>query len=384
MADTVLVLGCDGYIGTALTQRLLTLGYDVIGVDNFLRRRAVLERKSFSAIPVLDQEEKMDVLGALGSFVFHKTDVALKADKLDKIISEAKPTTIVNLAHLPSGPYSHSSRMNSNLSLANNIIGTNNVLWSVKSHCPKCHYITIGSTGEYSHYSNVDIEEGYFTMERDGRESVEMIYPRRPTSVYHASKVANTYLIDFLSRAWDLRCTNIQQAVVFGAYTTDINRTKIFSRFDSDECFGTVINRFVVQAALGEPLTIYGKGKHQRGFLSLNDSVQALMIAVKNPPKTSRVQCWNQLSEWWSINEVAEMVRDVGKRKGLAVSLSHIDTPRPEHTDEHYYSYRTDILRDLGYKPTRTIEEEVAYCLDVIDRGRIKDLRKVVKPRIKF
>ena len=380
----ILVLGCDGYIGNALTQKLLYMGYEVHGVDNFLRRRWVGEiMNSYSATDILDMDLKFMKFCDIGKFEFSKCDVATEDTFLDAIICDFKPTTIINLAHIPSGPYSQIEQGCATETLINNYIGTNNVLWSMRRHCPDCHYITIGTTGEYDHYSNIDIEEGYIKINHNGRESNEMIYPRRPGSIYHCSKTASTYLIDFLARAWNIRCTDVQQSIVFGAYTDEIFKTKIYSRFDSDEAGGTVLNRFIVQAVLGIPLTIYGEGKHKRGFISLNDSVQALTLAVKNPAKPGRVQVWNQLSEWHSMNDIAQMVIDV---IGDKVTTQHIETPRNEFTGDHYYNYKIEKLSELGYKPTRTIKEEIKFVYDILlpEAPKLQALRSVVQPKIKW
>jgi len=380
----ILILGSDGYIGNALVQRLLKKGHSVVGVDNFLRRLWVeQEMKSMSAIPIESMPSKIISFQGMGEFKFHYCDVATDTLGIKNIIETEKPNTIINLAHIPSGPYSQMSKENANLTLANNILGTNSILWSIKEFCPECHYITIGTTGEYDHYSNIDIEEGYIKINHKGRESAEMIYPRRPGSIYHCSKTASTYLIDFLARSWNLKCTDVQQSVVFGAYTDEIDETKIYSRFDSDEAGGTVVNRFIVQAVLGVPLTVYGEGKHQRGFLSLNDSIQALEIAVNHPAENGRVQVWNQLSEWHSMNAIAEMVINV---IGDKVEVQHIETPRTEYTGEHYYNYKIEKLSELGYKPTRTIEEEIEYVYNILipNKEDLQPLRNVVHPKIKW
>jgi len=382
--EKVLVLGCDGYIGNAFVQRLLQLGYNVVGIDNFLRRHWVdSDMHSKSAINILSMDYKIDRFNKMGSFKFHFCDIAENAPMIDELIRIERPSTIVNLAHIPSGPYSQISRDHANKTLMNNYIGTNNVLWALKNHCPDAHYITIGTTGEYDHYSNIDIEEGYIRINHNGRESNEMIYPRRPGSIYHCSKTASTYLIDFLARAWNIKCTDVQQSVVFGAYTDEIAKTGIFSRFDSDEAGGTVLNRFIVQAVLDIPLTIYGEGKHQRGFLSLNDSVQALTLAVQNPAKPGKVQVWNQLSEWHSMNDIAYMVIEV---IGDKVKTQHIETPRNEFTGDHYYKYKIEKLAKLGYKPTRTIREEIKYVYNLLSpqKQNLQELRGVVTPKIKW
>jgi UDP-sulfoquinovose synthase len=378
MKNCIFVIGSDGYIGNAVVQRLLFKGFNVIGFDNFSRRNFVHKQNSKSAIKHLEPVEKIKKLKNYGFYKFQAIDIAKDIKKFNKIIEKEKPQTIINLAHMPSGPWSMIDEDHSSFSLMNNIIGTNTVLWAIKEFCPNCHFITIGTTGEYDHYNNIDIEEGYFSIEWNGRQSKEMIFPRRPGSVYHCSKVSSTYLIDFLTRSWGLYCTDIMQSVVFGSYTDEINETKIYSRFDTDECFGTVLNRFICQAKSKTPLTIYGKGEHKRGFLSLNDCIQALEIAVNNRPKQGKVRVWNQLSEWHSMNNIAKMVQKVGYEKGYDVKTKKIKTPRNEITDDHYYLYKTDILKSLGYKPTRTIEQEIRYCFDIVEE------QKFIDPKIKW
>jgi len=376
LKNSVFVIGSDGYIGNAITQRLLSKGYSVMGFDNFSRRNFVHKQNSKSAVKHLEPLEKIRKLKSYGFYKFTAIDIAKDTEKFNKIVKREKPSTIVNLAHMPSGPWSMIDEQHSSFSLMNNIIGTNTILWSIKEHCPDCHYITIGTTGEYDHYNNIDIEEGYFSIEWNGRQSKEMIFPRRPGSVYHTSKVSSTYLIDFLTRSWDLYCTDIMQAVVFGSYTDEIHESKIYSRFDTDECFGTALNRFICQAKSDVPLTIYGKGDHKRGFLSLNDSVQALEIAINNRPKQGKVTVWNQLSEWHSINNIAKMVQKVGAKKGYDVKTTKIKTPRKEITDDHHYLYKTDILKSLGYNPTRSIQQEIDYCFNIVEE------RDFVNPKI--
>lgn len=386
---TVLLCGCDGYIGNALTQRLLKYGYEVIGVDNFLRRWWVgHDMKSMSATKIKTMDEKIKEFKKLGNFHFYCMDISKDPNigSLRNVFEMHRPDIIMNLAHIGSAPYSQISLEHSTKTLTNNIIGTNNMLWLIRDTVPDSHYITIGTTGEYDHYSNIDIEEGYIKINHKGRVSKEMIYPRRPGSIYHSSKTASTYLIDFLCRTWQLKCTDVQQSVVFGAYTDEIDETKIYSRLDSDEAAGTVINRFIVQALLGIPLTIYGEGKHQRGFISLNDSVQALMIAIENEAEKGRTQVWNQLSEWHSMNDIAEMVKEVGEKRGMEIETQHIPSPRTEYTGNHYYKYTTEKLASFGYKPTRTIKQEIDYVFDILEKSGngLHKLRDVVMPKIKW
>ena len=366
---TVMVIGADGYIGNAIVQRLLFKKYKVIGIDNFFKRIITDKQMIQSAIPIQKPLERMKKFQEIGDYTFKKIDLAKDIDTINNIIKEYKPDTIINLAHMPSGPWSMKDNTQATYTLMNNIIGTNTILWAIKENNPDCHYITIGSTGEYDHYNNIDIEEGYFSIEWKGRQSTEMIFPRRTASIYHVSKISSTYLIDTLSRMWELKCTDIMQSIVFGLYTDEIIQTKIHSSFFTDESFGTVLNRFICQAKSNTPLTIFGKGDHKRGFISLNDCVQALMIAVENEPKKGKPQVWNQLSEWHSINDIAKMVQVEGNKKGLNVKTTKIKSPRIEKTEDHYYKYVTNILKGYGYKSTRTIPEEINYCLDNINEN---------------
>lgn len=379
--DTVLISGYDGYIGNALTQRLLARGYKVVGIDNFFRRNLVKELDSISAIPILDSEDKYKKFNEIGDFDYFHFDIT-NYNKLFYVIKKINPNIIVNLAHIPSAPFSMIDIDCATKTLYNNIIGTNNFLWAIPKINKDCHYITIGTTGEYDHCSNIDIEEGYFYFSYNGRKSNEMIYPRRANSVYHSSKISSTYLIDYMARIYNLRCTDIMQAVVVGMYTYEIDETKIFSRLDTDESFGTVVNRFVVQSLLNEPLTVFGEGKHQRGFLTLNDSIQALEIAIENPALSGKVQTWNQLSDWYSINEIVDMVKKVNSCCSI-----NIESPRKEYTGDHYYCYKTNILKSLGYKPTRSIQTEIEYMINNIPEWNNEDkkiLKRNVTPKIIF
>lgn len=385
MSKTIIIAGVDGYIGNALAQRMLARGHKVIGIDSFYRREWVEgQMGSFSAIPIKSMEEKEALFKGLGDFTFVEADIC-RFNSLRGIFGMLKPDVVFNLAHYPSAALSHISQSWAEVVLKNNILGTNAMLWAVKEACPEAHYITIGTTGEYDHYSNIDIEEGYFQIEHNGRKSEQLIYPRRPGSIYHASKTSSTYLIDLLARIWDLKCTDIQQSIVYGAYTEEIDETGVYSRLDSDEAGGTVLNRFAVQAALGKPLTVYGKGDHQRGFIALNDSIQALEIAVNSPADKGKVQTWNQLSEWHSMNDVASIIWAVMKNTFKEdIEISHIDTPRSENTGSHYYKYITKNLTDMGYVPTRSMIDEVTYMIEALKHCNLRGLENNIQPEIQW
>lgn len=377
----ILILGWDGYIGFPLTLRCLANGHIVHGIDDYSRRKAVESVGSVSATDIQSPNNRMSDIGMIGDFTNHNYNVNKNFDFIKNLIKRHKFDTIVNLAHNPSAPYSMKDFETSECVLTNNVLGTNKLLWAIKQNSPDSHYITIGSTGEYDHTLGVDIEEGYFTFEHKGKTSKECLFPRQGNSIYHCSKVASTYLIDYLTRIWNLKCTDVMQSIVYGLYTPELDRYKQVNRCDTDECFGTVINRFVVQAMLGEPLTIFGHGKHQRAFLALNDSIQALEIAINNPAEAGKVQSWNQLSEWHPIETIANMVKEQ-----IPTTTTHIDSPRKEFTGGHYYHFETNNLKALGYEPTRTIKEEIEYMAKVIkmDDKKKAILNGVITPKVNF
>lgn len=381
---TVLVCGCDGYIGFALTLRLLNLGYSVIGVDNLSRRENVIKMNSFSATPIKDMIERDKILSEKSHFDMNYYDIALLPNSVNKLFKITKPDVVVNLAQQPSAPFSHRSHEDASWTTTNNLIGTLNVLYAMKEHTPDAHLIQIGSMGEYQIDIGVDIGEGIFEFEYNGKKSKSSIFPRRPGSYYHASKVASTYYIDCACRFWGLKATDIMQGVVYGNYTPEIRQWNLHTRGDSDECFGTIVNRFIIQAIIGHPLTVYGKGLHKRGFLALNDSIQCLMIAINNPPEEGQYQTWNQLDEVFSMNEIADKVIASFKKFGYDVEKMYIKSPRAECIDDHYYNPITDKLTNLGFRQTRTIEDEVEFLIETLlpHKERLAGLKDVVVPKI--
>jgi UDP-sulfoquinovose synthase len=378
---TVLVCGSEGYIGHALVLRLIKEGYKVVGIDNFSRTDNVMGLDAYSATPIHIDTKAPTYLFNANSIMDYRG--------LLRLIIEYDPSVIINLAQQPSAPWSHKSRDNCISTTYNNLLGTINVLYAIHETGIDTQLIQIGSMGEYDPQLGFPIPEGVFDHVTcvDGilKSSTETIFPRRPGSWYHASKVASTYYIDCACRWWGINATDIMQGIVYGMYTPEIDESKSYTRLDSDECFGTVVHRFVIQAILGEPLTIYGKGKHKRGFIALNDSIQALMLAIENPGKGYRT--WNQLSDVRSINSIADTVLTAAKERGLkSPGKQFIDTPRKEVTDEHYYNPVVENLKELGFKPTRNLGEEIHYMFKTLlpHKERLEGLRKVVMPRIKW
>ena len=382
--ETIIVLGCDGYIGSALILRLLNKGYRVVGIDNLSRRDTVdNELGSISAIPILSMANKMWYLKEYGDFEFYAIDVDKDYFMLNSVIKKYQPSTIVNLAQQPSAPFSHRSREEAINTINNNINGTLNCLYTIKENKPDIHLIQIGSMGEYDQSMGVDIEEGTFDFIHNGRTAKDVIFPRRAPSFYHGSKIASTYFIDLAVRSWGLNVTDIMQGIVYGNWTEEIEETGLQTRLDTDECFGTVLNRFIVQSLIGQPLTVYGEGEQQRGFLPLNDSIQCLMIAIENRAKGYRT--WNQFATFYSISKLANTVQKIFLEYfHMKVNIEYIPTPRTENTNSVYYNPKVDKLKELGFQQTRTIFQEIRYILDTVGDTDLSTLEKVVMPKIKW
>jgi len=357
----VFVIGSDGYIGNALTQRLLFEGYKVIGIDNFQKYKDVKEMKTFSALELKSNAEKVLAFKDIGDFEFYELSIDKAYKYFCQLVTEYQPSTIVNLAQNPSAPFSLKSREHAIEVTNNNIDGTLNMLYAIKEYDPNCHLIQIGSMGEYNPAMGIPIPEGKFDMTYKGKVIENVIFPREPGSFYHASKVASTYYIDCACKWWGLKATDIMQGVVYGNWTFEIEKTGINSPLYSDEAFGTVVNRFLVQTIIGYPMTVYGTGDHSRGFLSLNDSVQCLMLAIKNPPEGYNT--WNQLDTVYTMNQ---LVMDIGKAAeslDIEWDVTYIQSPRAEKTSWFEYNPVVDKLKNLGFAHTRELKEESIWVM---------------------
>ncbi len=385
MKETIVVCGSNGYIGNALVLRLLSKGYKVVGIDNDIKEKWVGELGSISAIPTLFMRDKAEKLKNIGRFDFYRFDVARDVNDLRSIIDYHKPTTIVNLAQQPSAPYSQKSLRHARETYTNNMIGSLNLLWLIKEIDREIHFLEIESMGTYQPEVGTEIPENLFRFEYKGKTSAPSLFPRRPGSFYHASKVANTYSIDAVNRWWGLKATAINQGIVYGNWTPEIDEHSIHSPLWADECFGTVVNRFIVQMLLEHPLTVYGEGGQTRGFLSLNDSVQCLELLIDHPPESAEMRIINQLDQVLFINDIANKVNHYRMNcTSLEGCIHHIEDPRVECTHSFPYNPSTATLNKLGFKHTRTIEQEIEYSASQIDPYILPRLGKLVMPKTRW
>ena len=370
----ILILGIDGYIGWGLAMHLAKRGHTVSGVDNFSRRANVESIGSHSATPILDMEERLGAFKRIHgeNLSFFEGDL-LNYNFLADVVKQTRPDSIVHLAEQPSAPFSTIDRNHAMYTQHNNIEGTLNVLYAMKEIVPESHLVKLGTMGEYG-TPNIDIPEGFFEIEFRGRKDL-LPFPRQPGSLYHLSKVHDTANVMFACRVWKLCSTDIMQGVVYGTRTHEMVDDSLMTRFDFDESFGTVINRYCAEAVIGLPLTPYGQGKQRRGFIDLVDSIQCLTIAIENPAAKGEYRVFNQLDEVYSIIELAERVVKAANKQGIDVRIRNVENPRIEK-EEHYYNVDHEHLRKLGFKPTRNIEETLEIMLRDLSKYKDRVLEK--------
>ena len=346
----IAVLGGDGYCGWATALHLSQKGHEVAIIDNFLRRQWDDELGVQTLTPIRPLAERLRVwqMRSGKTIDLFVGDVA-DFDFLSSMVRQFKPEAIVHFAEQRSAPYSMIDRKHAVFTQVNNVLGTLNVLFAIREFQPECHLIKLGTMGEYG-TPNIDIEEGYITIEHNGRKDV-LPYPKQPGSFYHLSKVHDSHNIMFACKIWGIRATDLNQGVVYGTMTDEIALDEaLINRFDYDDVFGTVLNRFCVQAAIGQPLTVYGKGGQMRGFLDIRDTVRCIEIACQNPASRGECRVYNQFTEQFSVLELAQMVETVGKKLGMNVEIDHLPDPRVE-AEEHYYNAKHSKLIDLGLEP---------------------------------
>ena len=371
----VLILGIDGYLGWSLALHLAEQGYAVGGVDAFYRRSWVSEVDSTSALPIADMTDRWKSFSAKYKQVpwFRKGDIT-DYEFILGVIRQFEPDAIVHMGQCPSAPYSMMSVDHAAWVQHNNVIGTLNLIYAIKEVDPSIHLIKLGSMGEYG-TPDLDIPEGSFEIEYRGRRDA-LSFPRQAGSWYHLSKVHDTHNIEFACKTFGLRATDIMQGVVYGLPKVD--DPDLFTRLDFDECFGTVINRFCCQAVIRHPLTIYGKGKQQRGFLSLQDSMKCLTLTIENPPEQGEYRVFNQFAQTFSINELADKVASIGDH----VQINHWPNPRVEQ-EAHYYNPDHQKLFDFGYQPDLDIDSELDFMIETLSpyRERISQYQHVLDPK---
>jgi UDP-sulfoquinovose synthase len=372
----IAVLGADGYLGWPTALHLSARGHEVVAVDNLVRRRWDRQLGTHSLVPVASMENRVARWKAESgrSVEWVRADVC-DDRALRELIERTEPDAVVHFAEQRSAPYSMISRQHAVETQVNNVVGTLNLLYALRDIAPDCHLVKLGTMGEYG-TPNIDIEEGWLEVEHNGRRD-RVLFPKRPGSFYHLSKVHDSHNIEFACRIWGTRATDLNQGVVYGMSTeeTDLH-PQLATRFDYDHIWGTALNRFCVQAAIDHPITVYGKGGQTRGFLDVRDTVRCVELACLNPAERGEFRVFNQFTEQFSVQQLAERVEHARNAHGLHTHIDHVPNPRVEK-DEHYYNARHQHLLDLGLQPhflQETLIESVV--------ARVEKLRKRVRPHL--
>jgi UDP-sulfoquinovose synthase len=379
----VMVLGGDGYLGWPTAMDLAAKGHNVCVVDNYMRRQMAKETDSEALIQTPDLSNRADLFQGLTG---HKIEVQIfdcaDYSRLSASIREFQPESIVHYAEQPSAPYSMRGFDEASKTFHNNLGVTFNVIWAVKDYVPDCHIVKLGTMGEYG-TPNIDIEEGWLDVEHKGRKQ-KFLYPRQAGSLYHTTKVLDTDLLWFYVRNYGIRVTDLMQGPVYGLSTTESDLDeKLLPNFHYDDIFGTVVNRFLVQAVAGVPLTVYGKGGQTRGYLNLKDTLQCVGLAVENPAEEGQLRIFNQFTEQFSVNELAERVSRVGNSMSLGVQVKAIENPRKE-LEDHYYNARHSGLLDLGLQPNYLTDDVIASMLEVVLKHKASIEQRRIMPRVRW
>ncbi|VAV82229.1 UDP-sulfoquinovose synthase [hydrothermal vent metagenome] len=367
----VLILGADGYLGWPTSMYFSKKGHELLAVDNYFRRKAASDIDCTSLVlsPELGEKSRVwqELTGKeIKTAVGDVTDYAF----LSKIFEEFSPEVVIHYAEQPSAVYSMMDRDKAALTLHNNLMTTLNVIYAVKEFAPDCHIVKLGTMGEYG-TPDIDIEEGWLDIEHNGR-SDRFLFPRQAGSLYHTTKIQDTDMLWLYVRMWGLRVTDLMQGPVYGISTdeTDLD-DRLLPNFHYDEVFGTVLNRFVVQSVAGYPLTVYGSGKQTRGYLNLRDTMQCVYLSAMNRASEGELRVYNQMTETFSVNELAARIKAVGDRLGYNVELNQIENPRVEKED-HYYNPKYTGLVELGLEPHLLTDEVLEGMFKMVDKYKDK------------
>ncbi|WIX75335.1 NAD-dependent epimerase/dehydratase family protein [Amycolatopsis carbonis] len=376
----VLVLGGDGYLGWPTALHLSDKGHEVAVLDNYARRKYDVELEAESLVPIEDLPTRI----AAWEEVSGKKIALFEGDLCDaeftySAVRDFAPDSIVHFAEQRSAPYSMIDREHAVYTQQNNVVGNLNLLYAIAEINPDIHLVKLGTMGEYG-TPNIDIEEGWLEVEHNGRKD-RMLYPKKPGSFYHLSKVHDSHNIEFACRIWDLRATDLNQGVVYGQQTPQTALDpRLATRFDYDAVFGTVLNRFVIQAVLGQPLTVYGKGGQTRGLLDIRDTVECIRLAVENPADRGEFRVFNQMTESYSVAQIAEIVATTFPGP---VQIENLDNPRVEQA-EHYYNVKHTGLVELGLQPHLLSDTLIESLFDIVgsNKHRVNDER--MRPTVRW
>lgn len=361
----VLVLGGDGYLGWPTAMYFSRQGHEVAVLDNFVKRKWEMEVGTEPLRPLPSLPDRIDLWEAETGYEIESYIGDLQNYRfVEETLRDFQPDAIIHYGEQCSAPYSMIDIDHIVETQTNNIQGTLNVTYAMKKVCPDAHLLKLGTMGEYG-TPNIEIQEGFLEVEKNGRKDI-LPFPKQPGSFYHLSKVHDSQNLMFAAKIWDLRITDLNQGVVYGIETNETQiHDDLHTAFRYDEIFGTALNRFCTQAVAGIPLTVYGKGGQQRGFLNIRDTLQCVELALENPSEPGEFRVFNQFTEMFSVQELAELVQERGNDLGLDVEIQHLDNPRVE-SEEHFFDADNTGLMELGLDPH--------YLSDVLINTMLKSI----------
>jgi len=372
MNNHIIILGGDGFLGWPTAMYFSQRGYQVTVVDNYMRRNNCQDWDVGMLYPVPSLVERAKIWHELTGKEIKVVIGDLADPEVMRGLFDGRveyrwavnrnfsgiPETVVHYAEQPSAPFSMISYQQANSTIQNNLLVTNNLMFAVRDYARETHIIKLGTMGEYG-TPNIDIEEGWLEIEHKGRRG-KFLFPRAAGSIYHTTKVMDTDLLWFGVRIWGLKVTDLMQGPVYGIETEESSidqRLRTF--FNYDEIFGTIVNRFITQAIVGYPLTVYGKGGQTRGYLNLKDTLQCVHKSEQTPAKQGELRIFNQMMETFSANDLAEKTTRVGQSLGYDVQIEHLENPRKE-MEEHYYNPTYQGLIEIGVEPHYLTDEVMA------------------------
>jgi UDP-sulfoquinovose synthase len=374
----ILVLGGDGYLGWPTALHLSARGHDVGVLDNFARREYDVELGTSSLVPIRPLDERVETWREVsGNTISAFVGTLMDFDFVSRAFAEFEPDAVVHFGEQRAAPYSMIDREHAVYTQVNNVVGTLNVLYAIAELNPAVHLVKLGTMGEYG-TPNIDIEEGYIEITHNGRSDT-LPFPKQPGSFYHLSKVHDSHNIAFTCKSWGLRATDLNQGIVYGQETPEtVLHPSLATRFDYDAVFGTVLNRFVVQAVIGHPLTVYGQGGQTRGMLNINDTLACVELALLHPAATGEFRVFNQFTESFSVSEMAAMIAEVipGDHR-----IEHLIDPRVE-AQSHYYRAAHTKLIDLGLVPHLLDDDVIRGLARVVEHHTSRVDVDTIRPTI--
>ncbi len=379
----ILILGGDGYLGWPTAIYLSQRGHEIAVVDNFAKRRWEMELNVEPLTVIRTLQDRVHAWHEVSGLNIRLFIGDLRNyEFVEKTLRAFRPDAIVHYGEQPSAPYSMLDHNRAVFSQMNNVQGTLNLLWAMRDVVPACHLVKLGTMGEYG-TPNIDIEEGFIEIVHKGRRDT-LPFPCQPGSFYHLSKVHDSHNIRFACRAWGLRSTDLNQGIVYGIET---EQTRLDARLDTsfhyDNVFGTALNRFCVQAVAGVPLTVYGKGGQQRGFLNIEDTLRCVELAIQNPTRAGEYRVFNQFTETFRVLELAYLVAQKAHEIGLRVEIAHVPNPRVE-LEEHYYNPVHTKLIDLGLRPRRLSDILIESMLQRILYFKDRIKTEIIQPSVEL